>query len=101
MELDPRQWQSVLWDKAQTIPATAGCYALIDTNDTILYIGRSKILWNRLRNPFNHPGFKRVATDCKYLKIAWYEGWEAYDSERRLIIQWKPTFCKERIKRKG
>jgi hypothetical protein len=101
MELDPRKWQWVCWQDARNIPAKPGCYALIDANDNVLYIGRSKILWNRLRNPSNHPGFLRGSFDRKTIKIAWLEGWDAYDSERSLILKWEPSFCQERIARKG
>jgi len=101
METDPRKWQWVSWQDAKKIPAKPGCYALIDTNGRILYIGRSKILWNRLRNPSKHPGFQRGDVDCITTKITWIEGWNAYDSERTLILNWKPSFCKDRIAGKG
>jgi len=101
MEIDPRNWQWVCWQDAKTIPAKPGCYALIDSNDKILYIGRSKILWNRLRNPSHHPGFQRGSVDCTTTKISWMTGWDAYDLERSLILRWEPSFCQERIKRKG
>ena len=97
MENNPRNWQSVSWPDAKNIPAKPGCYALIDSNDNVLYIGRSKILWNRLRNPSKHPGFKRAVIDHTAVKITWIEGWNAYDSERSLILQWNPSFCRERI----
>jgi len=99
MNLDPKTWESVPWDLAHTIPSEPGCYALLDTNETILYIGRSKILWNRLRNPKTHPAFQRAERDAADLKICWACGWDVYDSERSLIKKWKPPLCKERIKR--
>jgi excinuclease UvrABC nuclease subunit len=98
METDPRKWKAVCWQDAKSIPAKPGCYALVDANGNVLYIGRSKILWNRLRNPSNHPGFQRGDVDYTTTKITWIEGWNAYDSERSLIIKWKPSFCQERIK---
>jgi hypothetical protein len=101
MEMNPVNWQLVAWQDAKQIPAEPGCYALIDANDNILYIGRSKILWNRLRNPSKHPAFNRVALEECNLKIAWITGWSAYDSERSLILKWNPPLCQERIKRKG
>ena len=101
MEMNPVNWQLVAWHLAKQIPAEPGCYALIDANDNILYIGRSKILWNRLRNPSKHPAFNRVALEECNLKIAWITGWSAYDSERSLILKWNPPLCQERIKRKG
>lgn len=101
MEMNPVNWQSVTWQEAKQIPAEPGCYALIDTDDKVLYIGRSKILWNRLRNPSKHQAFSRVASEEYNLKIAWITGWEAYGLERSLILRWNPPFCQERIKRKG
>jgi hypothetical protein len=101
MEMNPVNWQLVAWQDAKQIPVEPGCYALIDANDNILYIGRSKILWNRLRNPSKHPAFNRVALEECNLKIAWITGWSAYDSERSLILKWNPPLCQERIKRKG
>jgi excinuclease UvrABC nuclease subunit len=101
MEMNPVHWQSVTWQEAKQIPAKPGCYALIDANNKILYIGRSKILWNRLRNPSNHPAFNRIALEKCNLKIAWITGWNAYDSERSLILRWKPPLCQERIKTEG
>ena len=101
MEMNPANWASVSWAEARKIPAKPGCYALMSANDSVLYIGRSKILWNRLRNPSKHPGFNRVALEKSNLKIAWMTGWNAYDSERDLILRWNPPLCQERIRWQG
>lgn len=97
MNLDPRKWNRTNWEKASTIPCDPGCYALLDADDNILYIGRSKILWNRLRNPSKHTGFKRAEQDVQLLIISWCVGWDVYDSEKALIKQWKPPLCQDRI----
>ena len=100
MNQDPCKWNRTSWKKANTIPCDPGCYALIDADDNVLYIGRSKILWNRLRNPSKHPGFKRAEQDVQLLTISWCVGWDVYDSEKALIKQWKPPLCQDHIKRK-
>ena len=102
MNQDPRKWNRTSWQKANTIPCDPGCYALLDSNENILYIGRSKILWNRLRNPKKHRGFKRTKFKFDSLIIAWCIGWDAYDSEKTLIKRWKPLLCQDKFKnRKG
>lgn len=93
MRDDPRQWQRISWLKANCIPCVPGCYALLDANDTILYIGRSKLLWKRLHKPSRHKGFGRASNKHKDLFIAWCEGWSAYDNEKELIKYWKPPLC--------
>lgn len=97
MNQDPRKWNWVHWQKANTIPCDPGCYALLDSDDKILYIGRSKILWNRLRNPSKHRGFKRATQEACTLKIAWCVGWDIYNSEKVLIKQWNPPLCQDHI----
>ena len=102
MNLNPRTWNLLGWDKTSEVPCEPGCYALLDANDNILYIGRSKILSNRLRRPHKHQGFKRTELKFNTLKIAWCSGWDVYDSEKSLIKQWKPPLCKDfRIKTEG
>jgi excinuclease UvrABC nuclease subunit len=101
MELNPRNWNRITWQEANAIPCEPGCYALLDDNENILYIGRSKILWNRLRNPNKHAGFKRTNKESCSLTIAWCSGWDVYDSEQVLIQQWKPPLCQDGIRWKG
>jgi excinuclease UvrABC nuclease subunit len=98
MEMNPANWDWVSWNKAKNIPAEPGCYALIDAESSILYIGRSKILWNRLRNPSKHKTFRSLCESSSELKIHWKCGWDVYNAERSLIKMWKPPLCKERIR---
>ena len=97
MDQDPRKWNRTPWQDAKRIPCSPGCYALLDVDDNILYIGRSKILWNRLRNPSTHPGFKRTNQSVDSLTITWCVGWKVYDSEKVLIQQWNPPLCQDYI----
>ena len=98
---DPRHWNRNDWQSAKQIPCEPGCYALLDANDNVLYIGRSKMLWNRLRNPEKHHGFKRVKQSFKSLTITWLSGWPIYDIEKVLIQIWKPPLCQDFNQRKG
>ena len=88
--LDPRFWDRVMWGETHNIPAESGCYALINVSDKILYIGRSKVLWVRLKNPKKHVGFNRKTDPDDEVFIAWSCGWEIYDREKDLIKEWKP-----------
>ena len=102
MNQDPRKWNCVSWRETSKIPCEPGCYALLDSNDKILYIGRSKILANRLKRPHKHKGFNRVIQKTNSFKIAWCPGWDIYDNEKSLIQQWKPPLCKDLVsERKG
>ena len=101
MNKDPRKWERTSWEKANTIPCEPGCYALLDSNDNILYIGRSKILWNRLHDPSRHTGFNRTKQNVRLLTISWCAGWDAYDSEKVLIDKWIPSLSQDRITGKG
>ena len=97
MNQDPRKWNRTNWLEASKVPCDPGCYALLDANDNILYIGRSKILWNRLRNPSKHKGFKRTKHEVQSLTITWCTGWDVYDLEKVLINKWKPPLCQDCI----
>lgn len=90
MKNNPKQWERVKWHEAKQIPCAPGCYALLDDNENILYIGRSKLLWNRLRNPKLHSGFKRKEISDEKVFIAWCCGWEVYELEKELITTWQP-----------
>ncbi len=41
-----------LYDKIQTVPKTPGCYQYYDENGTIIYVGKAKNLYNRMRSYF-------------------------------------------------
>ena len=94
-ELDPHLWEKVEWGEANKIPVSPGCYALINDLGEILYIGRSKILWNRLRNPRHHRGFSRRKDPSERVYIAWCCGWEVYEKEKELIRVWNPPLSIE------
>ena len=89
-ELNPQMWDKVEWSEAHRIPVSPGCYALINKSDEVLYIGRSKVLWNRLRNPRLHRGFSRKKDPEGEVHIAWCCGWGVYDREKELIMTWAP-----------
>ena len=89
---DILSWHRVPWGEAKTAPCKAGCYALIAGTKQVLYIGRSKLLWNRLHCPSRHTGFCRTQIPVTELYIAWDTN--EYDSEQELIKLWKPILCK-------
>ena len=90
MSTDLLKWERVSWSETRDIPCKPGCYALLDKNENVLYIGRSKMLWNRLRNPATHKGFKRKQVPDEDTYIAWCCGWDVYDKEKELILCWNP-----------
>lgn len=91
--MNPLEWEKEIIEAGIEAPASPGCYALIDQDKTILYIGRSKLLCNRINHPYKHKAFTRLKQPLNKLMIAWKTGWEIYDKEKDLILKYKPPLC--------
>jgi excinuclease UvrABC nuclease subunit len=91
--MEPYEWASFHISEGIKAPAEPGCYALISKDKEILYIGRSKLLCNRINNPYKHKGFIRCNHKLNELKVAWKTGWNIYDKEKELILKYKPKLC--------
>jgi len=89
-QMNPFEWECACITEAKKIPAQPGCYALIHNNKEILYIGRSKVLSNRLALPHRHQGFVRYTDPWDELRIHWQIGWDVYDCEKELILRYNP-----------
>ena len=83
-----REWETVELSQVKQLPLTRGCYAVI-SESIILYIGRAKILWNRLK-PNAHKTLKKIMQEHECIHIAY--NINAYDNEKELILQYAPEY---------
>jgi len=85
MELiSPYEWDQVAYGEWRKLPADYGCYAFIQPVKGLIYIGRSKMLCNRLRKKSHHI----LKWLCESTRIAFNT--EMYDHEKQLIQMYKP-----------
>ena len=82
--------------KARNFPINPGVYLMKDADETIVYVGKAKILKNRVRSYFS--GDKDVKTRVMLSKVRSLEyivtntEYEALLLENNLIKQWKPKY---------
>lgn len=88
---------SVITDKLATLPEKSGVYIMLDEYENILYVGKAKILKNRVRQYF-HNNLKSEKTMALVEKIADFRyiitpnEYEALILENNLIKQHNPPY---------
>lgn len=88
---------SVITDKLKTLPEKSGCYIMLDEYGNVLYVGKAKILKNRVRQYF-HNSVKNEKTMALVEKIADFNyiitpnEYEALILENNLIKQHNPPY---------
>ncbi|MBR1747846.1 MAG: excinuclease ABC subunit UvrC [Clostridia bacterium] len=88
---------SVITDKLKTLPDKSGCYIMLDEYKNVLYVGKAKILKNRVRQYF-HNSVKNEKTIALVEKIADFNyiitpnEYEALILENNLIKQYNPPY---------
>jgi excinuclease UvrABC nuclease subunit len=91
---DPTQWNIIDLQSLHNLPNQPGCYSFIDREGNVVYLGRSKSLWNRLRNIHTHNGYKRIPSNT-LSHVTYSLGWDIYDKEKELITTLHPIYCKD------
>ena len=82
-------WE-IITTKEQFNSITTGCgaYAFI-VDETVMYIGRSQCLWQRMRR---HKILDKLRATAAEVIVRISPGWENYDKEKELILQYKPRY---------
>lgn len=75
----------VIEDELKKLPAKPGVYLMHDKHDTIIYVGKAKILKNRVRQYFQAP--ERLTPKIRKMvpQIAWFE-YIVVDSEMEALV---------------
>ena len=84
-------------EKLKTLPEKSGVYIMLDEQDNILYVGKAKILKNRVRQYFhnsvkNEKTQKLVSKICDFRYIITESEYEALILENNLIKQHNPPY---------
>ena len=83
--MDINSWKHINIGDIDSLPSNVwACYAFI-VDEAVMYIGRSKSLWTRIRN---HKILKQLSLDNTAVTIAISA--DDYDNEKALILQYKP-----------
>ncbi|MUV39390.1 UvrABC system protein [Lentibacillus sp. JNUCC-1] len=56
-------------DKLAVLPVQPGCYLMKDKHQTVIYVGKSKALRNRVRSYFTGPTIKKRSVLSRKLPI--------------------------------
>ncbi|MBQ8281285.1 MAG: excinuclease ABC subunit UvrC [Lachnospiraceae bacterium] len=75
----------VIEDELKKLPAKPGVYLMHDTHDTIIYVGKAKILKNRVRQYFQDPARLTPKIRKMVPQIAWFE-YIVVDSEMEALV---------------
>ncbi|MDL2293670.1 GIY-YIG nuclease family protein [Ruminococcaceae bacterium OttesenSCG-928-D13] len=85
--------------KIQVAPETPGCYLYIDKTGTVIYVGKAKMLRNRVRSYFHATDDEKVQRLIQQIADVEYFTTEtetdALLHEHRLIKQYKPWFNRQ------
>ena len=85
-------------EKLNTLPKKPGCYLFKDKNNKIIYIGKAKVLRNRVRSYFQDSRFEGPKIERLKTRIAYFETivtdseTEALILEMNLIKEYKPRY---------
>ncbi|MGJ9382998.1 excinuclease ABC subunit UvrC [Salipaludibacillus sp. CF4.18] len=85
-----------LKEKIQLVPSQPGCYLMKNKHDTIIYVGKAKILRNRVRSYFRGTHDKKTQrlvseiTDFEYIVTS--SDLEALILEQNLIKKYEPRY---------
>ena len=85
-------WQTITLDNINDLPSSWGCYAFVVAG-VVVYIGRSKMLWNRIRR---HPMIKRLRDEVE-VQLKYSLDTDDYDREKELVREYKPIYNVEYI----
>tara|TARA_R110002012_G_scaffold292417_2_gene487599 strand:- start:159 stop:437 length:279 start_codon:yes stop_codon:yes gene_type:complete len=77
-------WERVSINDIDKLHSSYACYAVI-VDTAVMYIGRTKTLWNRIRR---HGILQQFNQEDRTIEIAYDR--EAYDKEKELIQEYKP-----------
>ncbi|GAB4075037.1 excinuclease ABC subunit UvrC [Barrientosiimonas marina] len=86
----------LLQEKLAVLPAQPGCYLMKDKNGTVIYVGKSKLLRNRVRSYFNGANDKKTQRlvqeiqDFEYIVTS--SEMEALILEMNLIKKYDPRY---------
>ena len=86
-------WNALEFTEFNSIGTGAGAYAFIVAG-VVVYIGRSKCMWMRLRN---HKLLKKLRAETEEIAVRISMGWEDYDKEKELVKQYQPRYNCEYI----
>ena len=87
------EWDTIALSELNSIETIAGAYAFI-VDETVVYIGRSKMLGRRLHR---HKLLKSLIKECAKVIVKVSCAWKTYDKEKELIIKYKPRYNCEHI----
>ena len=97
--MDILKWDRIQLEDVKTLPVTRGCYALL-CNETIVYIGRAKLLWTRLRNLRTHKTISKILASLDGKFVLAYSV-DDYDNEKELIVKHAPEYNIDYISKHG
>lgn len=75
----------VIEDELKKLPAKPGVYLMHNKADTIIYVGKAKILKNRVRQYFQNPERLTPKIRSMVSQIAWFE-YIVVDSEKEALV---------------
>ena len=75
----------VIEDELKKLPAKPGVYLMHDCHDTIIYVGKAKVLKNRVRQYFQDPARLTPKIRKMVPRIAWFE-YIVVDSEMEALV---------------
>ena len=90
-------WEIVTEEDYKMLPKCSGAYAFI-VDEQVAYIGRTKCLWQRLRR---HKTLQQIRDELGAVVIKIMRGWEAYDNERELVLEYRPRYNVEYLSKYG
>jgi len=91
-------WPEKVVQKLANLPDSPGCYQMMDGNGRIIYVGKARVLRNRVRSYFHHSaqhGPKTLALVNEIQDIVWWvtgTELEALVLENELIKRYKPHY---------
>lgn len=91
-------WPEKVVQKLANLPDSPGCYQMLDGNGHVLYVGKARVLRNRVRSYFHHSaqhGPKTLALVQEIQDIVWWvteTELEALVLENELIKRFKPRY---------
>lgn len=91
-------WPEKVVQKLAVLPDSPGCYQMMDGNGKVIYVGKARVLRNRVRSYFHHSaqhGPKTLALVNEIQDILWWvtgTELEALVLENELIKRYKPHY---------
>ncbi|MBP5193299.1 MAG: excinuclease ABC subunit UvrC [Clostridia bacterium] len=87
----------VIEEKLKLLPESPGCYVMMDAEGTVIYVGKAKVLKNRVRQYFQHgpkneKTTKLVANIADFSYVITNTEIDALSLENNLIKRYKPKY---------